>query len=196
MEHETIKNDFFAKSVVGPVKEIPLKEAIFIAVGYRLFMSKRLAPAGTICNGRIYTAEGEFIHSTDINVFEVADRLATVAQLYKTELFIFSESSNTYYWRSSMPTMWCGGIEVNGEWVNDRPHHFADAKDYLEISATARKRQWKLDHGFARRNPKEWFHDAWFRWRHVGTEAKFYFRQKDISVARKLYCIGCWLFCI
>jgi hypothetical protein len=164
MRIEDIQNDFFQEKVSGPKLEANLAQLVAIAVGGRLFMSKRLSPAGTICNGRVYSDKGEFLFSSDINVFDCARRLSEVADVAKCELYILSEHGNNAYWRSSKPDMWLGSIfdEETKEEV-EPPVPFYRAKPYLEKFAEQRQRQWRIDHGIQRRNPKEWFSDFLFR---------------------------------
>jgi hypothetical protein len=167
MRIENIQNDFFQEKSTGPKFENTLADLVRIAVGGRLYMSKRLSPAGTICNGRVYSDKGEYLFSSDINIFDCARRLTQVADLAKCELFVLSEHGSNAYWRSSKPDMWLGIIfdEITKEEL-EAPVPFYRARPYLEKRAEEVQRQWRIDHGIQRRNPKEWLHDFWFRIRH------------------------------
>jgi hypothetical protein len=201
MKHETIKNDFFNQKVDGPSKSITLKQAIEMAVGRRTYMSKRLSPAGTICNGRIYASTGEYLFDSDINIFKSARPLETVAEAFGIDLFIFSEHGNDYYWKSSEPEMWQGGLEIDGEWIDHKAHPFTVAGPILEACAAKRHRQWMIDHGLIRRSVKEWWKSAVWHWKHAPTEFRFWVRAKDPNtdkpypIKTKAYYIFRWLFC-
>jgi hypothetical protein len=176
MRIENIQNDFFQEKTTGPKLENTLADLVEMAVGGRLYMSKRLSPAGTICNGRVYSDKGEYLFSSDINVFDCARRLTLVADLAGCELFILSEHGNNAYWRSSKPDMWLGGIfdEFTKEEL-EPPVPFYRARPYLEKRAEEVQRQWRIDHGVQRRNPKEWLCDCWRRIKYSDTA--FYIRK-------------------
>jgi hypothetical protein len=193
MQHPTIKNDFFNEKVEGPTKEISLKDAVHMALGYRIYFSKRLSPPGCICNGRVYTEHGDFVYGGDIDVFKCASRLEEVSDQFGVELFIFGEHGNSYYWRSSEGDMWQGGHSKNGEW-SEEPVKFYEVEEEFQKHHDQRVRQWQIDHGLARRNPKEWFHDAWYRWKHTPSEIRFYARAKDISMPMKFLYLFNWIF--
>lgn len=163
MRHETIKNDFFNQPVEGPEKSVSLARIIDICLGRRIYSSKRLAPAGVICNGRIYTENGEFLFSSDINVFESAAKLSNIAKEYGVELFILGEHSDYYYWRSSMPEHWQAGSEINGEWC-DAPRFFHEVKPQMEEMAKQQARNWLLDRGLVRRTFKEYLESVQYAW--------------------------------
>lgn len=196
MKHDTIKNDFFAGTTNGPSKEINLRTAVEMAIGYSLFMSKRLSPPSCICNARIYTAEGDFVFKSDIEVFKEAAALRNISEVFGTELFIFGESGQEYYWRSSQPTMWQGGHEVDGKWVTETPISFTHIRPYFVKKHKQSVRQWSIDHGLLRRSPKEWLKSATYRWKNALTEIAYYRRQKDINLKTKVYYVFRWLFCI
>ncbi len=163
MRHETIKNDFFNQFSQGPEKSISLAHMIEICLGRRIYSSKRLAPAGVICNARIYTENGEFLYSSDINVFESAAKLSNIAKAYDVEIFVFAEHGDGYYWRSSMPGHWQGSSVIEGEWC-DAPRFFHEVKPHMEEMAKQQARNWLLDRGLVRRTFKEYLESVQYAW--------------------------------
>lgn len=159
-----LKNDFFNKKVSGPVKEISLQKMIEMKIGYRMFMSKRLAPAGVVCNARIYTENNEFVYSSDLNVIEKAKDLTEIAREYGTELFIVHESGNKFIWRSSEPGMYYSfDKKEDGAW-DWGGRTFDEVIPELEAHAKQMQRSWLLDRKMVRRTPKEYWKDMQFNW--------------------------------
>lgn len=158
----TERNRFDMDKVPGLKKEISLADAVAVAVGGgRIFMSKRLAPPLTFCNGRIFN-EGNFIFSSDIDLYKYAGNIAYVARLFDVKLDLLHESGDHVIWSSAEPQV------VN--YGSERFESIAAAYEYAKPFRDRMARQWMLDHRLARRNPKEWCEDQVSRvkWKYWG----------------------------
>lgn len=170
MKHDKIENDFSNREVRGPSKDMSISDALVLALGWSSLMPKRLSPAGTICNARVYCGKDgayEFVYKSDLNILKSAHKLSTVAAHYGCELLVFGESGSSYYWSSATPKMWLGGHEEGGEWKTD-PVHFDYVTPQLEKHAAQQQRQWQLDHGIVNRNLHEYTSDLKWRWTKYG----------------------------
>lgn len=153
------RNNFFNERVKGLHKEISLQDAVAIACGGgRIFFSKRLAPPLCICNARVYCGN-DFLFSSDINIKDSARALEYVAHIYGVTLDILYENGDSVIWSTATPEM----IYIGGETYDSLESAYNATKPHRDQMA----RQWAIDHGLARRTPKEWFRDICnnLRWR-------------------------------
>lgn len=160
-----INNDFFNQPVKGPIKEIPISEAVSMALGGRVFLSKRLSPPMTICNGRIYVeslGQHYFVFSSDIEVMKAVRPLTAIAEKYEVVIRILHESGNEPVWSSALPDIWLGYAINKNTNEQAKGMTLADVYPWFEQQAKERQSQWRLDHGLRRRTAKEWLHDFWF----------------------------------
>jgi len=153
-------NDFFNTKVKGPTKELSIADVIYIALGGRIYLSKRLAPAMSICNARIYAGD-QFVYSGDLEIPKVVSKLECIAQEFGVVLDIYYEHGDKVYWSSKDPNTW------NGYWVTDdgvevSSSSIHDALPWYIREAARRQRQWGIDHGLLRRNLKEWWSDFYY----------------------------------
>jgi len=138
-----IINEFFNEKVPGKVVGISVADAVEIACGGgRVFMSKRLRPPLTLCNGRIY-ADDDFVFSSDIEIMACKRSLLRVAGLYGVKISLLAEHGDDVYWSSDKPE------EYNGEPIDAA---YESDKRHMETV----RRQWMIDHGLARRTFREW----------------------------------------
>jgi hypothetical protein len=155
-----MNNDFFNQKVEGPKKELSISEVIYLALGGGIFFSKRLAPAMTICNGRIY-ANDEFVFSADLEIPKITRKLEHIARTFDVVLTIVYESGNKVLWSSNEPTKW-NGYWTTKDGVEVEQSELYEALPFYEKLAEQRRRSWMLDHGLRRRNPKEWWNDFYY----------------------------------
>lgn len=145
-----MKNEFFKEKTKGPTKELTLQEVLYMVIGGRCYFSKRLAPPLAVCNARIYCGD-EFVFSSDIDLMQYKNDLHSVSLKLNVDLEVFYEHGDNVIWSSKDPNrINIGGIHF---------YNFDDAYAYMKPICEAQVRRWKIDHGLARRNCKEWFQD-------------------------------------
>jgi hypothetical protein len=171
----------FEEKTKGPIKEIDLQSMLYMICGGHGMMSKRLSPAMTIHNARIY-ADGILVHTCDLRLSKVYRQLGRLAETFEVTLTAFSETGKDTLWSSETPGMYLGWCQVDGKTCE----HGAPIEDTLptfEMWAKQTRRQWRIDHGIQRRNPREYLHDIWYwqiksRIRTIGWKIKGFFKEK------------------
>ena len=143
--------------VAGISKSLSIARVIGLAVGRKIFMSKRLAPPMTICNARVF-AGNDLVFTSDIEIPKYTKVLLEIAEEFETVITICQESSNQPVWSSATPSMWLG---YAGEKATP-PISIFDAFPFYEEVHRKRVRQWQIDHGVIRRNFKEWYADVYW----------------------------------
>lgn len=122
--------------------------------------SKRLSPAMTIHNARIY-ADGMLVHTCDLRLPNVYRSLGRLAEVFEVTLTAFGETGKDPVWSSKDPRMYLGWCQVDGK-PCENGALIEDALPAFEMWAERTRRQWRIDHGIQRRNFKEWAHDIWY----------------------------------
>lgn len=156
-----LSNDYFNKPVEGPVKELSISKAIHMALGGRVFLSKRLSPPMTICNGRVYAeafGQNHYVFSSDLEIIKVIRPLVAIAEEYGVIVRIYSESGSDPLWCSHDPEEWRG---YNPKQDASRVT-IKEAYPWYEQHAKEQQSRWMLDHGMRRRTIKEWANDFWY----------------------------------
>jgi len=149
-------NDFFAQKTAGKTKELSVSRVVRIALGGRIYLSKRLAPPMAICNGRVYSDE-DYVYSGDIELPKYVQALKDIADEFGVVIRVFGESGSNAYWSSETPDLYLGYAEIEGKKVENGK--IREVLPYFEAEAKKRQRRWMIDHRIVRRTPKEWIND-------------------------------------
>lgn len=162
---EEIDNRFFNEHICcydhkELFKNLSLSDVLYAVFGHSTILPKRLSSPITIHNARIYTnlCKDKYAWKGDINIYRSNYLLKRISDMFGVELYIFSESSNHCYWRSSEPDMYNGHFYINGKLKTKGT--FFECIEYFEKEYEKQRNQWLVDHRIKRRSVKEFIRDA------------------------------------
>jgi hypothetical protein len=144
----------------GQSKLLSIRQVIRMAIGGRVFFSKRMAPPMTICNSRIFS-DNDFVFSTDLELRKYSEVLTNIAEGFGVTITVRREVGDKPVWSSETPTLWLGYNPHTEKY--DQPT-IDEVYPWFVKRARETQRQWCIDHGLTRRNFKEWCNDFWY-WR-------------------------------
>lgn len=97
------------KKVKAPTQaRVSEDDLVNLAIDRKLYGSKRLTLATTICNARIIVGDKEFFQ-TDLHLASHLRRLTKLSKILGKEVKILRESHDEPQWSSNTPDMWLGG---------------------------------------------------------------------------------------
>lgn len=121
-------------------------QVLLAAFGRPTYASKRLVPAGTICNGRLTALDGAEVWQGDFCLPALLDATVRIARLFGEELRLHYEFGGGPVWTTADPSRWLGPRPAGA-----RSDQIVDLLPLWQREAKRQAAMWARDHGLTRK---------------------------------------------